>query len=144
VLSHKPFCRLGSRTILPTMAVLLIAVVPLLGQVGCRGAAANASSASIQIEVVSEKEVGPATIEVALRSAQGSPVDGARVSVRGDMNHAGMKPVISEARDLGGGLYRTEDFRFTMGGDWIITAEVTLPDGKKLEHTIDVSSVRSR
>jgi len=94
--------------------------------------------------VVSEKEVGPATIEVALRSAQGSPVDGARVSVRGDMNHAGMKPVISEARDLGGGLYRTEDFRFTMGGDWIITAEVTLPDGKKLEHTIDVSSVRSR
>jgi len=126
------------------VATILLAVAPILGPVGCRGATVNAGGADIQIEVVSEKEVGPATVEVAVRSAQGNPVDGAMVTVRGDMNHAGMKPVLSKASHLGGGLYRTEDFRFTMGGDWIITAEVTLPDGQRLERTINVSGVRSR
>jgi hypothetical protein len=42
------------------------------------------------------------------------------------MTHAGMEPVITEATATENGLYQTEDFAFTMAGDWILQAEVTL------------------
>ena len=60
-----------------------------------------------------------------------SGVSGATVEVTGDMTHAGMVPVITEASESEPGLYRADDFEFTMAGDWIITAEVELPDGSK-------------
>lgn len=58
-------------------------------------------------------------------------VSGASVEVTGDMTHAGMVPVIAQASESEPGLYRADDFEFTMAGDWIITAEVELPDGSK-------------
>jgi hypothetical protein len=54
---------------------------------------------------------------------------GAQVEVTGDMTHAGMMPVIATATETEPGLYQTEDFAFTMAGDWILSAEIELPDG---------------
>jgi hypothetical protein len=56
-------------------------------------------------------------------------VEGASVEVVGDMTHAGMEPVISDAPMVDPGLHRTDAFRFTMAGDWILTVTATLPDG---------------
>ena len=75
-----------------------------------------------------EPTVGPATVTVYLLE-DGQGVTGATVEVTGDMTHAGMAPVTADAPQDEPGLYRTEGFEFTMAGDWILTAEITLPDG---------------
>lgn len=90
--------------------------------------AANVVDSRVRLEVQGEPTVGPATVVVYLLE-DGDGVSGAQVEVTGDMTHAGMMPVITDAPEAEPGLYRTEDFRFTMGGDWILTAEITLPDG---------------
>ena len=65
-----------------------------------------------------------------LWDADGQPIDGAGpVTLRGDMNHAGMKPVLADATGTGGGQY-TADFEWTMAGDWTVAIEATLPDGR--------------
>lgn len=124
---------------------LLIAMM-MLGATACGRTSSAAAGGDVQLELkpVTEKVVGSATIEVVLRNAQGRPIDGAEVSVRGDMNHAGMKPVNATSSSIGDGRYLTEDFRFTMGGDWILTALVTLPGGEKIERAFDVKGVASR
>ncbi|HOU41364.1 MAG TPA: FixH family protein [Promineifilum sp.] len=74
--------------------------------------------------------VGPLRLDVTLRDASGAPIDGATdVSLRGDMSHAGMEPVLATAAGQGNGIYRA-DFTWTMAGDWIVTVEATLPDGR--------------
>ena len=74
-----------------------------------------------------------ATAEMCIRDrwdADGQPIDGAGpVTLRGDMNHAGMKPVLADATGTGGGQY-TADFEWTMAGDWTVAVEATLPDGR--------------
>lgn len=73
--------------------------------------------------------VGPLRWHVALLDSAGAPVEGAAIEVRGDMNHAGMMPVISTATNEGDGVYFA-DFEWTMAGDWIVTVTATLADGR--------------
>ena len=89
---------------------------------------ADSADSRASVEVQGDPMVGPATVLVYVLE-DGEGVSGAEIEVTGDMTHAGMMPVIAEAVEAEPGLYRTEDFRFTMGGDWILTAEITLPDG---------------
>lgn len=88
-------------------------------------------------------EVGPAVIEVALRDGDGEPINGAELEIEGNMNHAGMQPVIVEAGGEQDGRYTSDGFEFTMGGDWIITVRGTLPDGREIERTFDLQGVES-
>ncbi len=85
--------------------------------------------------------VGRSTVTLFIKDASGRPVGRARVSLEGNMTHAGMRPVFSEARESAPGVYWS-DFEFTMGGDWVITVRVTLPDGRKVEREIDVKGVK--
>ena len=85
--------------------------------------------------------VGQATITIGLADAAGKPIAGARVSLEGNMMHPGMKPVFGEAGEVGSGRYRAP-LQFTMGGDWIITVRVNLPNGQKLEREIKVNGVQ--
>jgi hypothetical protein len=74
--------------------------------------------------------VGIITFDLALWDADGQPIDGANpVTLRGDMSHAGMRPVLANATGTGQGQYTT-DFEWTMAGDWTVTIEATLPDGR--------------
>lgn len=71
----------------------------------------------------------------------GAPVTDATVALEGDMNHAGMVPVIADAvtDDADGaadGRY-TVPFGFTMLGDWILTVKVTRGDGSSATRTIN-------
>ncbi len=52
---------------------------------------------------------------------QNKPLEGAQVSVRGDMTHAGMVPVRGEAVERGAGRYELTAFNFNMAGDWVLT-----------------------
>ena len=97
---------------------------------------------NIEVEVTPDPpEVGPAIIQVFLSDDAGSPIDGATLEVEGTMSHAGMEPVVVSATGEVSGLYRSDGFSFTMGGDWIITVSGSLPDGREIEHTFDLRGV---
>ncbi|NWF67974.1 MAG: FixH family protein [Chloroflexi bacterium] len=72
--------------------------------------------------------VGAVTLVVTVLDAAGTAVDGATVAVRGDMAHAGMTSMDGQTDESENGVYRIP-FEWTMGGDWILTVTVTLPDG---------------
>src|SRR5690606_4271195 len=117
--------------------------VPLLLLIGCRQNN-EATAENIDIAVALDTDmpaVGDATLLVTVTTDDGTPVNDATVSVRGDMTHAGMVPVIpdavSEAED---GVY-TIPFEFTMGGDWIVTVDVTLANGDTASTTYEIDGV---
>jgi hypothetical protein len=49
------------------------------------------------------------------------------------MSHAGMVPVVDTAVAEDPGRYGISGFEFTMAGDWILTVEATLPDGRRAQ-----------
>lgn len=115
--------------------VLLLSLTTLLA--ACRGPAPSSSARTsgadateIAVELPDDPAVGPADVVVRL-AAGGEPVRGAEVEVTGDMTHAGMVPVIAAAEEVEPGVYRTEGFAFDMAGDWVLTVEATLPDGRR-------------
>jgi hypothetical protein len=65
------------------------------------------------------------------------------VTVEGNMNHAGMVPVLADpvrddADGVADGSYRIP-FQFTMLGDWIITVSVERADGAEVEQNIEAT-----
>lgn len=126
-----------------------LAVLLLLTLAACRPTAApeqtgaaegtTASGVRVSLELAGEPAVGPAEVRVYLLGGDNEAVNGASVSITGTMTHAGMEPVFSDAVRVEDGLYRTEDFTFTMAGDWFVQAEVTLADGTRAGDEITVS-----
>lgn len=104
-------------------------------------AATTADSPVVRIETEGSPKLGISPILVYILD-KGEGVSGAKVKLIGDMTHAGMVPVLSEALETEKGLYRADDFAFTMAGDWIISAEIELADGKKLRSDKALSVVR--
>jgi hypothetical protein len=84
--------------------------------------------------------IGPAVVTVTLRDADGQPIQGALVTLEGNMNHAGMVPVLANATEVAEGRYQA-DMEFTMGGDWFILVQAELPDGRSMERKVDVPGV---
>jgi hypothetical protein len=96
-------------------------------------AATAASTLAVRVEPERDPTLVGATPIAVYVLQEGAGVSGAAVRVTGDMTHAGMVPVIADAVETEPGLYRAEAFTFSMAGDWILTADVTLPDGRRLE-----------
>ena len=65
-----------------------------------------------------------------IETAAGDPVEGATVTIDGDMpaHGHGMPTQPQVTADLGGGDYRVEGMAFQMGGYWIIDVSVTAGD----------------
>lgn len=80
-------------------------------------------------------------ISLTLSEADGQPIIGATVDLEGNMTHAGMAPVISQAQEVGAGQYEAP-LDFNMAGDWFILVRAALPDGRKLERQVDVPGVK--
>ncbi len=88
-------------------------------------------------------KVGPATVNLRLIDFLSSkPVTGARVTLEGNMTHAGMTPVFAEAKEFEPGGYRAT-LDFTMAGDWVVLLHAALPDGRQIERRWDVKGVRA-
>lgn len=104
---------------------LLVFIIALAG---CRQQ--QLSSADVQLELsVSDRLVGATTLLVRVSDRDGKPVnEPGALSVRGDMDHAGMTPVLAEAERAVDGVFSLP-FEWTMGGGWIVEATLTLPNG---------------
>lgn len=75
--------------------------------------------------------VGPTHVAVTVLGETGRPVDNLALTLRGDMTHAGMQPVIANATNSQGGVY-TVPFEWTMVGDWVLTVTFTTADGQTI------------
>ena len=117
------------------LCLLLIACPPPNSQ---KNGTKKVEGVTVSTKLLSETNVGKAALEVIV-TQNGKPLSEAEVTVTGDMTHAGMVPVIAETTEQEAGHYLTKDFEFTMAGDWIITVEVRLPDGQRVNDTLPLS-----
>jgi len=107
--------------------------------VGCRGGASVAAGVQMSLEIVNlPATVGETTLQITLRDADGAPIDNAQLDIRGDMNEAGMLPVLRDASESINGVYRVP-FEWTMTGDWFVIVTATLPDGITVEQQFDLT-----
>jgi hypothetical protein len=108
---------------------------------GCSRVSQEAQQHQLQIELVEPlypPGVGKSTLNIRLFDNNDQPVDDAAITVKGDMTHAGMVPVLGEADQGDKGLYKVP-FEWTMGGDWVLTVQATLPDGTIAEETFTLT-----
>ena len=132
--SHTSRRRLNASGALVLCAGLFLA--------GCQARDAGAG-VSVEHEITPRPpRVGQAIVTLRVADDAGRPLGGVRVSLEGNMSHAGMRPVFAEARELEPGRYQS-GLEFTMGGDWVVTVRLTLPDGRKVEREFDVKGVKS-
>ena len=97
---------------------------------------------AIQYEIAPQPpRAGTTTIDLKLTDKNGAAVGGARVDLEGNMSHAGMPPVSSEAKEIETGKYRGT-LQLSMAGDWIVLVHIKLPDGQTLERQIELRGVR--
>ena len=77
------------------------------------------TAADIQLEMsVTDALVGETTLLVTVKDEDGKAIDNpGALSIRGDMDHAGMVPVFAEAAAAVNGVF-TVPFEWTMGGGW--------------------------
>lgn len=127
-------------------AALALAVFVVLGLVACAGRDNSGDFGADRVTIdlalaPSPPPVGTTPLTLTLADPSGAPVDGATVEIEGTMTHAGMRSVNAEARGIGEGRYQVDDFNFTMGGDWLLIARVTLPDGNRAQRTFTVDGV---
>jgi YtkA-like len=85
--------------------------------------------------------VGQVTITLSATNASG-PVTGARITLEGNMSHAGMAPVFAEATEIGPGRYRAM-MELSMAGDWFVQVHLTLPHNRKLDRQFEIKGVAS-
>lgn len=115
--------------------VLLIALLIA----GCRQQTSNATSILMTLTIEPDPPVvGAAELRITLTNADNLPILDAKVTVRGDMNHAGMVPVITAAEQVEGIEYIVP-FEWTMAGDWTLEVSAELPDGTTASQTFDQS-----
>ncbi len=105
--------------------------------VGCDyiGADDAETDEAVSIEVVAPifpPMVGSSDLVLRVTDAvAGVPINDAYLSVKGDMEHDGMMPVLTSAKAGVDGEY-VIPFEWTMGGDWIVTVNATLADGMQV------------
>lgn len=124
--------------------LVIVLIVVLAALTACQRASQQAASdqapeiaAALAIDP-DPAIVGPSNLQVTLTGVDGVPVEGASVSLKGDMSHAGMQPVLAEANGGAGGVYEAQ-WMWTMAGDWFVTATATLPDGRTLVRRFDLT-----
>lgn len=128
----------------PLRSILIVCCVALL-VVACGGGdeeAADTDGLQIALLPAADGMAGE-TLGVQLANADGTPITDATVAVEGNMNHAGMVPVMADAvtDDADGssdGIYYLP-FQFSMLGDWIITVTVEQADGTTITRGIEAT-----
>jgi hypothetical protein len=122
-----------SSTIRQISLTLLLAVM-VLG-VGCVRISQDDQPSTLKIELVEPlfpPAAGKDTLNIRLFDMENQSVNDATITVKGDMTHAGMIPILAETSGGDNGLYQLP-IEWPMGGDWVLTVQVALPDGTLAE-----------
>ena len=106
------------------MHKLALIFLLLLSLSACARNSQQVDDSGVQMDV----QIASESLFITLHDADGNPIDNAYLTIKGDMTHAGMIPVIATADGGTDGVYSTP-FEWTMGGDWVITVVADLRDG---------------
>ncbi len=101
----------------------------------------QAQPPDVTLEMTFEPEqpaVGPTQLIFTLTDGQGRPINDANLAIEGNMTHAGMVPVVAQVESGETGRY-VVPFEWTMGGDWVVTVETTLADGRHFSREFPVT-----
>ncbi len=109
-------------------------MLPLLLLAACRQQ--NTTDADLQLELsASDLLVGEATLTLSVLDADGNVVGSpGALSLRGDMDHAGMAPVLVTVGKAVDGIF-SAPFEWTMAGDWIVETSLQLESGATARET---------
>ena len=83
--------------------------------------------------------MGESRLVIQILDLAGQPLSDASLSIKGDMTHAGMVPVLAEAQGGDADGYYNVPFEWTMAGDWIVTVEAVLSDGTRAKQRFEFS-----
>lgn len=119
----------------------LLVLLLLFTIAGCRESAQETETPDdyqMTLDVESDS-VGETTLLVTLLNAESEPVNDAVIDVKGDMNHAGMVPVLGSSENAPEhGVYRVP-FNWTMGGEWILVVTASLPDDTTFSEEFNIN-----
>ena len=119
-----------------TLQRSLTLLLMLLIAVACRQQALSAQDIKIDV-TVTDSLVGETSMIVSVTDNEGNPIENpGSLSIRGDMGHAGMLPVIRESEDSTGGVFNLP-FEWTMGGAWSVEVILTLGNGDVVTESFD-------
>ena len=128
-----------SRIILPRLCLL---AALLLLSAACRTEQKLAVSDIVLEMTASDLQVGDTILELRALDQAGNPLaESGTLRLRGDMDHAGMIPVLAEAAAPLAGVYNVP-FEWTMGGSWRVEASLSLSDDEvvRQEFHFDIAS----
>ena len=112
----------------------------LLFAQACRHKSESLPDLTLEHEISPQPpRVGQVAITVRV-TASGTPITRARITMEGNMSHAGMVPVFAEATEIDAGRYRA-NMDLGMAGDWLVLVHATLADGRKLERQFEIKGV---
>ena len=123
--------------------VLLFLCVVVLLVASCQKAAHPGPAVRIAHEIAPlPARVGVATITLRVSDASEKAITGAKITLEGNMSHAGMAPAFGEMKETAPGRYQGT-LELAMAGDWIVTIHLTLAHGEKVEEQIEIKGVRA-
>ncbi len=104
----------------------------------------STNTGNLKVTLIPAPAKNGQAVTIQLTDANGQPVTDAVVSIEGNMQHAGMAPVMAsgvrdEADSVKDGKYQVP-FRFTMLGDWVLTVSITRADGTKVQQDINATA----
>ncbi len=94
------------------------------------------TASDVQLDLtVSDLLVGETTLLLSVTDKQGKAIaEPGTLELRGDMDHAGMTPVLAESETAVDGRFSVP-FEWTMGGSWTVDATLSLPGGAVAKQT---------
>ena len=108
---------------------------------GCRKTPEPGGKVTIElVELPKTYRVGNETISLKMSDALGHGVSGAHLSLEGNMSHAGMAPIFGKAIETSPGSY-SGNLEFSMAGDWVISVNARLSDGRQVEQQFEIKGV---
>lgn len=122
------------------MLLLGFAFLILLAS-GCARVSQQANTADVVITLTAvpfPAHIGQTRLVIQVNGKDGQPIDDAHLSIKGDMTHAGMVPVLAEVDGGQNGVYEVP-FEWTMAGDWVVSVSLQLPDGSTAQQRFDIS-----
>lgn len=126
------------------LKVKILLLVLCIAMTGCQSSGEAQPEIRVDWEIVpSPPRVGKATLNLTLRDSTGHLITGADVEMEGNMSHPGMKPVITNAKEVEPGQYSAE-INFTMAGDWFVIVTTSFGDSTEVEKQIKIPGVRSQ
>lgn len=114
-----------------TLYILVLALA-----VACRQQTLSVENINIDV-TVTDSLVGETTLIVAVTDSDGNAIENpGTLSIRGDMDHAGMVPVLRDVSESDNGVF-TVPFEWTMGGAWTLEVTLTLENGEVATETFN-------